>query len=742
MSIFKSMLKPYVQRQINARQDLVKSPLRGAASEYIEKDDKLILFSAARNSFVRMASFVNFDGKIGKTSYSGDQLAAKYILEGGSLYRSSQTKDGGPLYSMRSGIGTDRGSYGGLGNRQLGIRPMPGIESVNIKSKSAYGSLREATVKFYAWDKRQLEELEILFMRTGYAVLLEWGWSMYLNTSLTNKDEKKIDISRVNLENYLGRGINPFDTKNTEEKIYSDIEKLREQHSGNYDALLGKVKNFSYSLMPNGGYDCTTVLISMADVLDSIRMNVVSTKDSDIQATSGVSGDKKFVDKFQALFLPFIDTPEKCTFEQIIPDDLKKNYYINGSDTTDFDDYVYQISYSGGTNTSSEFQNQKRTYITFAYFIALLDSNFNTYNVENKTQKLINFEIPYPGYGKYGNGYCLASQDSISIDPTVCIIWNPLATLTSGDQVNGFRFDPIERVNNYLDSGDVINASGFTYYKSELKLGYIGNIYICVEHLISRFKELSSNPNSDGSVSMRQYLDAILKDISYALGSINEFGIFVNDSTAVIIDTHYVETADTKKEEKFLLNIYGTDTVVRNYNIQSKIFPNQSTMIAIGAQSRQNVGGMYSSTVAYLNKGLTDRLMVSKVESDERIVPSEEEYIKQLATQVRQLHKYVQAYTSGSGDLSRIASEVGVANTNLNNFILRVSNDLGYKAIIPLSAEITLDGIGGITQGEIFKINTDTLPSEYAQRGIGFIVTGIENNIQSSDWTTTITTMV
>jgi hypothetical protein len=357
MSIFKSTLKPYVQRQINARQDLVKSPLRGAASEYIEKDDKLILFSAARNSFVRMASFVNFDGKIGNTSYSGDQLAAKYILEGGSLYRSSQTQDGESLYSMRSGIGTDRGSYGGLGNRQLGIRPMPGIESVNIKSKSAYGSLREATVKFYAWDKRQLEELEILFMRTGYAVLLEWGWSMYLNTATSNKGEKKIDIGRVNLENYLGRGINPFDIKNTEEKIYADIEKLREQHSGNYDALLGKVKNFSYSLMPNGGYECTTVLISMADVLDSLKMNVVSTKDSDIQTTSGAAESKKFVDKFQSLFLPFIDTPKNCTFEQIISDDLKKNYYINNSSTTDFDDYVYQISYSDGTNTSSEFQN-------------------------------------------------------------------------------------------------------------------------------------------------------------------------------------------------------------------------------------------------------------------------------------------------------------------------------------------------------------------------------------------------
>ena len=70
-----------------------------------------------------------------------------------------------------------------MGDRTYGVRPMPGITNVEIKSKSAYGSLREAIVTFYAWDKKQLEDLEKLYMRVGYYVLLEYGWSMYLDTN-------------------------------------------------------------------------------------------------------------------------------------------------------------------------------------------------------------------------------------------------------------------------------------------------------------------------------------------------------------------------------------------------------------------------------------------------------------------------------------------------------------------------------------------------------------------------------
>ena len=68
---------------------------------------------------------------------------------------------------------------------------MPGITGIDIKSKSAYGSLRQVTVSFVAWDIRQLEELELLYMRPGYTVLVEWGWAPYLDND--GKLSKNID---------------------------------------------------------------------------------------------------------------------------------------------------------------------------------------------------------------------------------------------------------------------------------------------------------------------------------------------------------------------------------------------------------------------------------------------------------------------------------------------------------------------------------------------------------------------
>ena len=53
-----------------------------------------------------------------------------------------------------------------------------------------------------------------------------------------------------------------------------------------------------------------------------------------------------------------------------------------------------------------------------------------------------------------------------------------------------------------------------------------------------------------------------------------------------------------------------------------------------------------------------------------------------------------------------------------------------------------MDGIGGITIGQLFTINQDVLPSGYKGVAAGSllaqIVTGIGHKISGGDWTTTI----
>jgi hypothetical protein len=193
-----------------------------------------------------------------------NELAKKYILQGGILHENQ--------IQLRSGVLTQNAAYnnispGGITNR-LGLRPMPGITGIDIKSLSAYGSLREVEVKFNAWDIRQLEDLELLYMRPGYTALIEWGWAPYLDNN------KKLQ-SNINFYDIINKAPN-------KEQIFKDIYvEAVETYSGNYDAMFGYVKNYSWSAREDGGYDCSTTIVSVGEVLESLKVNYAPFNDLD-----------------------------------------------------------------------------------------------------------------------------------------------------------------------------------------------------------------------------------------------------------------------------------------------------------------------------------------------------------------------------------------------------------------------------------------------------------------------------
>ena len=261
MSIFKETFPDEIAAQIQLRQNLL-----------VRRSAKDLSYLNSRKAWVRFTSGVDTleapsdEGKKDPTN----ALAKQYVLQGGTLYNSNPDVNAPFTGSFRVGIGSDTtNAYStktpsGKTHR-LGIRPMPGITSIDIKSKSAYGSLREATVNFICWDIKQLEDLELLYMRPGFTALLEWGWSPYIGnndsyTTLTQLYDK-----------FLSGDVPPGD--NTLQDIYRELHQLSKQQSGNYDALVGYVKNFQWSFRADGGYDCVSTIISFGEVLESLKIN-------------------------------------------------------------------------------------------------------------------------------------------------------------------------------------------------------------------------------------------------------------------------------------------------------------------------------------------------------------------------------------------------------------------------------------------------------------------------------------
>jgi hypothetical protein len=126
MSIFKDTFKTEIQNQLNVRQEAI-----------FRRTPTAIQYFNARNAWIRMSSSVNVDGS--------NALAQKYVLQGGTLANGNQPLSGVGLINQAYSLNTANNQ-----SHRLGIRPMPGITGINVKSKSAYGSLREVEIKFNA----------------------------------------------------------------------------------------------------------------------------------------------------------------------------------------------------------------------------------------------------------------------------------------------------------------------------------------------------------------------------------------------------------------------------------------------------------------------------------------------------------------------------------------------------------------------------------------------------------------
>jgi len=302
-------LRPYVIDQINARQTLhgsgVFKPSPGSnvtsnpkLSNILEnsyRTDEQLNILNSNTSWVKLASGVFLSGsngldrlkQIGFTNDEaqnllGDNLAKNYILYAGTSewkenngyvtttqrqgFLQNFNPDSSYIYSYTPVTLEDGTQVKGA---DFGYSPMPGIISAEIKSLNR-GSLEKAFIKIKANDRRQLDILDVLYMRLGYTVLLEWGNSLYTSTGTNKKSVNQTLIEKKFFQ--VGKNRSYFDFLG-----YGGtqlIEEERNNYNGNYDGMLAVVSNFSWTFNPDGTYDIDLTLISMGDVVESLKSNV------------------------------------------------------------------------------------------------------------------------------------------------------------------------------------------------------------------------------------------------------------------------------------------------------------------------------------------------------------------------------------------------------------------------------------------------------------------------------------
>ena len=311
MSIFTHTFPRYVRKQLEDREGILEIGNTLAENRFTKQGrypaGAFYTNTVEKQCIIRMCSGVDLSEegeknilstKLEKDNWRGPNLAKNWILEGGMPDPSIVTEANidaltearkkitpeefealkvGDMSSStpRSGFTnqkTGKQAYGDPSSRSdagdgFGIVPMPGIIDEKIKVKSAYGSLRESKVDFVCHNRRQLEILELLYMRPGYTILLEWGWAPHIKTT-TTIDGTEGAIIKSN-DFFIMNEF--FDPTQTFSQLNKAILNKKMKSGGNYDAMCGYVKNFEIKVREDGGYDCSTTIISMGELLEGLK---------------------------------------------------------------------------------------------------------------------------------------------------------------------------------------------------------------------------------------------------------------------------------------------------------------------------------------------------------------------------------------------------------------------------------------------------------------------------------------
>ena len=245
----------FVREQVEARQKVFGATNRTPQQlQYLNGREPFIKLSSAVD--IEPAAISKLAGTgIDNLNLTGNALAKEFVLFGGTATNSGQ--------NLRAGL---YNAYNVGGDFTQGYRPMPGIISADIKYRNR-GSVRETTVNIKAYNKTQFNIIDLLYLRLGYTILLEWGHTVYIdNTGVV----KNITESDTLTSKFVSGGFKD------QVEVQNVIKENKKKLFGNYDAIYGKVSNFSWNFETDGSYTITLTILSLGDIIESLKINTIA----------------------------------------------------------------------------------------------------------------------------------------------------------------------------------------------------------------------------------------------------------------------------------------------------------------------------------------------------------------------------------------------------------------------------------------------------------------------------------
>ena len=788
---------PWVTKQINVRQQSLG---------YVNYNNDDLLYQNGKTPWIRLASSVDIksvlelpiedksDGvleKFGKfgipQSYmQGSKAAESFILQGGAV---GLDENGNLVTYQGLNVTTPpvnqfyNGAYGWGETDERGFVPLPGIMDASLIYYNN-GALSKAVINMKCFSRNQLALMDALYMRPGYNLLLEFGWSQYLD----NEDQtlKKFETFQSPALSTLLGGVSPGPAENPLNfEIPFQIQAERKRTYGNYEGVFGQITNFNWSFNPDGSYSCQTTLTGMGGVIESLKINganytkkektQIKTAEDNIEKGDDnvIENEKnqKFlnaillktqldnkIDNYYQDFVGFLNAKVDDIINYGYQDGVIRNF-ADPSDNFKSKSLVVKKAMFGfdAVDTDNEDDLSPVAYMSFGFFISILQDNFLIYNEASKP--LFSFDMDFFNLEEDDN-YILNLPGQFSANPFVC--YTPYNNVPTDESIK-FNVDiPETSISDIFSSikDKFIVDSGKSQY-----LGRLAYVYINFQYIKKCLAEAPRN-STDNSLALLPFIKTVLSGICKARGGINNILIHedINTNTIKFIEEvpqNWVSAIPPKSEaDDFCkVNTYGVKnkvegSIVRSLDMSGTISKEFASMISIGAQSNGNKINENATAFSKYNKGLIDRTFVEKNTSKEEADSSKTPIEKEEETLGTIWNEKMQEVTEDSKGLFvnimtefKWISENVLALENANITFMKMLqgslvniNSISPPFFLPFNLSLDIDGISGIKLYEKFTIDDSVLPPSYDADSVDLQIKAANHTVSAKDWITKIET--
>jgi len=642
------------------------------------RTDNQLIYLNSNHSWIKLSSAVDTkEDTADESAAPNNELAKKYVLLGGTLLKDAVKK------GFRPGA-TDKNSSYDI-DPTFGFVPMPGIDNLLVQTKNVFGSLKAATVEFKANSPDQLSDLETLFLRPGFSVLVEWG-----NTHYLDGEEVSSTIEMVKEEDF-------FATTGDPDKIQEQIEANKIASKYSYDALFGTIKNFTWAYAQNGEYDCKIDIIGKGELIESIQTLIFAGTETDEEEEEG--------DRTQV----------STSLEQML-NEIKNNYIVD-------DEGI------------SKFEPDKSK--------ALVDKIQN--NELDRDLKIFTHEVKGKENAEVNRYYYLPLSDILAaINVSLMLKYDTDKYIVKFNTIDKEGDQPFVTFDGHfmLDPkiGFIPGPDSYEFQKTDDTKSSLLNIYVNVDLVLGILEDFKKKSKST-QTSVFNLVNEILDNLEKNAGSLGNYDIHFDDSDR----TYYVVDRDVVPAKLGDVIPLGLGSTLFDVSLSSKISNRIASFVAIAAQAARTDVGEQLLSMQKWNDGLTDRFFPNKFIQDKEVttksIEKKENSLKGFRKQIDVDKVYYQNNQSAK-DMIPTHKEFCVFKVAEE----KTKQAEALPGLIPLELSLEMKGISGFKVGQGIQIDGSILPNKYKDENgdpvVGFIITGIEHKFQNNLWVTSITSQM